>query len=161
VTKSIGAEETFPRDLHERGALERELVRLADKVGARLRHSDVVARTLTLKVRFADFTTITRARTLVEPTATSSTIAMVARELLTPIDVTPGIRLLGISGSQLSDDVNTQGVLALDGLDERDAREMTERRAAVERAVDAVRDRFGDGALQAATLVSRESEDGA
>jgi DNA polymerase-4 len=159
VTKSIGAEETFPRDLHERAALERELVRLADKVGARLRHSDVVARTLTLKVRFGDFTTITRARTLAEATATSTTIATVTRDLLAPIDVGAGIRLLGISGSQLTEDVNTQGVLALDGIEERDAREVTERRAAVERAVDAVRDRFGDRALHPATLVSRDPED--
>jgi DNA polymerase-4 len=155
--KSIGAEETFPRDLHERDALHRELVRLADKTTARLRHSDRVARTITLKIRFADFETITRSRTLPEPTATESEIVATARELLAPVDVSLGIRLLGISASQLTEPQPTQGVLALDDATEADDREQ-DRREKVERAVDAVRDRFGDRAVWAATLVHPPEE---
>ena len=65
-TKSIGAEETFGTDLHTRAECERELVRLADRATARVRASGLVARTVTLKVRFGDFETKTRARTLPE-----------------------------------------------------------------------------------------------
>src|SRR6188472_2082324 len=61
--KSIGHEETYPRDLVEPADLERELVRLADAVAARLRRQGVAARTANLKVRFAGFTTITRSVT--------------------------------------------------------------------------------------------------
>ncbi|MCU1426206.1 MAG: nucleotidyltransferase/DNA polymerase involved in repair [Actinomycetia bacterium] len=155
VTKSIGAEETFPRDLHERSELHREIVRLADKVGARLRQGNHVARTFTLKVRFGDFSTITRSRTLPEATATSTLIAGVARELLASIDVSGGLRLLGVSASQLTEPQPAQGVFDLDGISEGDG---DDRRAAVERAVDAIRERFGDRALRAATLVNMNEE---
>jgi DNA polymerase IV len=157
VTKSIGAEETFPRDLHERAELHREVVRLADKVTARLRHGGSVARTITLKVRFGTFETITRARTLPEPTATSTVVAAVARELLAPVDVSTGIRLIGISASQLGDPQPAQGVLALHDAASDDTNR-DDRRAAVERAVDEVRDRFGDRAVRAATLVTTPRE---
>ena len=65
--KSIGHEETYPRDLVELAELERELVRLADAVAARLRRQGVAARTATLKVRFAGFRTITRSVTTAGP----------------------------------------------------------------------------------------------
>jgi DNA polymerase-4 len=153
TAKSIGAEETFPRDLHDRDELHREIVRLADKVTARLRHAGHVARTITLKVRFGTFETITRARTLPDATATSTVVAAIARELLAPVDVGAGIRLIGISASQLGDPQPAQGVLALD--DDTDDAHQDDRRVAVDRAVDAVRDRFGDRAVRPATLVSR------
>src|SRR5690606_37961311 len=60
AVKSVGHEETYPTDLTERGDLERELVRLCDAVAARLRRQAIAARTLTLKVRFAGFRTVTR-----------------------------------------------------------------------------------------------------
>jgi DNA polymerase-4 len=153
TAKSIGAEETFPRDLHDRDELHREIVRLADKVTARLRHAGHVARTITLKVRFGTFETITRARTLPDATATSTVVAAIARELLAPVDVGAGIRLIGISASQLGDPQPAQGMLALD--DDTDDAHQDDRRVAVDRAVDAVRDRFGDRAVRPATLVSR------
>jgi DNA polymerase-4 len=162
--KSIGAEETFPRDLHTRDALHREIVRLADKVGARLRRSERVARTFTLKVRFADFRTITRSRTIPDASASSAVVARIADDLLASVDVGDGIRLLGIAASQLGEPQPAQGVLDLGdepaAEDElhRDAH-AGERRAAVERAVDAVRDRFGETALRAATLVTPREHD--
>jgi DNA polymerase-4 len=156
VAKSIGAEATFPSDLHDREALHREIVRLADKVSARLRHAGHVARTFTLKVRFGSFETITRARTLPDATATSTVVAAVARELLAPIDVHEGIRLIGISASQLGEPQPAQGVLVLD--DGSNDTDRDHRRAAVEQAVDAVRDRFGDRAVTPATLVSTPKE---
>jgi DNA polymerase-4 len=151
ATKSIGNEETFPRDVRARSELEREIVRLADRVAGRLRHAGLAARTITLKVRFADFRTITRSRTAPEPTALSTDITTIARELLAAVDVAPGIRLLGISGSQLVTPAARQGVLDL-GVD--DADDGRARRSAVESAVDAVRARFGAGAVGAGSLVT-------
>ena len=150
VTKSIGNEETFGNDVRSRAELEREIVRLADRVASRLRHAGVEARTLTLKVRFADFRTITRSRTEPAPTALSTEIANIARELIAPVDVTKGIRLLGISGSQLVTPASRQGMLDL-GVEESDDGRV--RRTALEDAMDAVRDRFGAGAVGAGSLV--------
>ena len=64
--KSVGHEETFARDHHEHATLEREAVRMADAVAARLRHHGLVGRTITLKVRFHDFRTITRSVTVAD-----------------------------------------------------------------------------------------------
>jgi DNA polymerase-4 len=150
VTKSIGNEETFGNDVRSRSELEREIVRLADRVAGRLRHAGMEARTITLKVRFADFRTITRSRTEPGPTALSTDITTIARELLAPVDVGKGIRLLGISGSQLVPPAARQGVLDLEVGDRHAGRA---RRGAIEDAVDAVRARFGAGAVGAGSLV--------
>ncbi len=154
-TRSIGNEETFAHDLTDRAAVERELTRLADRVAQRLRAADVEARTITLKARYGDFTTLTRARTLGAATAVSTVISATARELLGSVDVARGLRLLGISGAQLvATAAEQQGTLNLGALTEETERD--ERRAAVERAVDAVRARFGSGALAPATLLDVE-----
>jgi DNA polymerase-4 len=152
AAKSIGAEETFAADLRTREACERELVRLADRVCHRSRQADLVARTITLKVRFGDFETVTRARTLPEATAVSTTVLTTARALLGRLDLGRGVRLLGISLSQLEPEGATQGLLALDDAESSQARNV-ERRDAVERAVGDVRDRFGTAAVRPATLV--------
>ncbi|MDZ4827306.1 MAG: DNA polymerase IV [Actinomycetota bacterium] len=155
-TKSIGAEETFGTDLATRAACDRELVRLAERVAIRLRRAQVVARTLTLKVRFGDFETRTRARTLTDPTDVGPVVLGTARELLEGFDVTRGIRLLGVSASQLLDPPPTQGVLVLDADPEGDH---VDRIAAVERAADAVRERFGDSFVRPAALLDRRRGD--
>jgi DNA polymerase-4 len=156
--KSIGAEETFGADLHTVAACERELVRLTDRACARLRAADLTARTVNVKIRFATFETRTRARTLPEPTDVSTVVLDVARELLREFDVGRGVRLLGVSLSQLDTIAAVQTAFDLTG-DEGAARsQRTERRAAVERAVDEVRDRFGVRALRPATLVEPDAE---
>src|SRR3954453_570690 len=107
--KSIGHEETFPVDLHDHAALDHRLVGLADGVASRLRAAGVTARTIQLKVRFGDFTTVTRSRTLPEPTDLAADLRRVAGELLHALDVGPGVRLLGISGQQLVGRAPTTG----------------------------------------------------
>ena len=77
--KSIGHEETFPTDLHDHAALEHQLVGLADGVASRLRAADAAARTVQLKVRFGDFRTVTRSRTLAAPTDLAADVGRVAR----------------------------------------------------------------------------------
>jgi DNA polymerase IV len=151
--KSIGAEETFATDLRSAARCERELVRLTDRACARLRGSGLAARTVNLKIRFADFETRTRARTLADPTDVSTVVLEVARELLAEFDVGRGVRLLGVSLSQLAADSVVQVALDLTGDAGSEQRNRTERRAAVERAVDEVRGRFGARAVGPATLV--------
>jgi DNA polymerase-4 len=158
ATKSIGNEETFAHDVRSRPELEREIVRLADRVAGRLRHAGLEARTITLKLRFADFRTITRSRTGPEPTALSTDLTATARELLAEIDIASGIRLLGISGSQLVTPTARQGVLDL-GVDDSDGADDTrQRRSAVENVMDAIRDRFGADAVGAGSLVEGSRE---
>ncbi len=163
-TKSIGAEETFATDLHTAAACERELVRLADRACARLRGAGLTARTINLKIRFANFETRTRARTLPEATDISTTVFDVARALVGEFDVARGVRLLGVSLSGLDSGTETQATLDLDlgsgstGADGPERRARTDRRAAVERAMDEVRDRFGTRAVGPATLVEKGRE---
>jgi DNA polymerase-4 len=159
--KSIGHEETFPTDLHDHAALDHRLVGLADGVASRLRTAGVAARTVQLKVRFGDFTTVTRSRTLAEPTDLAAELRRVGGELLHELDVAPGVRLLGISGQQLvrrepasadqgtlfSDESGARGPLAGGPGAAPAPGPAAGRQEALERSVDAVRARFGPGAV--------------
>jgi DNA polymerase-4 len=150
--KSIGAEETFAVDLHERSDCDREVVRLVDRAVGRLRGANLQARTITLKIRYGNFETKTRARTVPAASDVSTVFLATARELLEALDCSRGVRLLGVSLSQLETGAEAQGVLALDD-EESQADAVVERRAAVERAVDEVRDRFGSRSVGPASLV--------
>jgi len=141
--KSIGHEETFATDVSDRAELERDLLRFAERVATRLRESGLLARTIQLKARYGDFRTLTRSRTVADPTDLAEELARVGRELLTDLDVTPGLRLLGLAAQQLVPADGAQASLPLDapsGLER-------ERRADLERVVDDVRRRFGDEAV--------------
>ena len=102
-SKSIGHEETFPRDLTDRSVLSRELIRMVDAVATRLHKAGVAGRTIQLKLRFGDFTTITRSATIAEPTDKAHVIRSTTEALLAKIDIDPGVRLLGVSVSQLGE----------------------------------------------------------
>jgi DNA polymerase-4 len=141
--KSVGHEETFARDHHRRDTLQREVVRLSDSVAGRLRAHQLVGRTITLKVRFNDFKTITRSTTLPSGVDGGITIARAAKSLLEGVDPTPGVRLIGVSVSQLSD----HGARQL-SLEEPTSPSWHEAGG----AVDAIRKRFGDDAIVPATL---------
>ncbi len=146
--KSIGHEETFPRDLIDRARVAREVARIADRVGARLRDAGRIGRTVQLKLRYHDFRTITRSRTLADPTDIGAQIGAVARALLDAVELGDGVRLLGVSVQQLEPARSVQTQLPLDGSDDEvDADPVLARHAALERSVDAVRERFGDDAV--------------
>ncbi len=154
VMKSIGHEETFATDRHTHSELQRELVRLSDGVAARLRAQGKAARTLTLKVRFADFETITRAITVPVPATTAHAIVTGTTPLLLAIDPTPGVRLLGISASQLVDPPEEQ--LTLEAMADHGAAEdaASDREwDAAEQTIDAIRSRFGNTAIGPASAV--------
>ncbi|WP_446663603.1 DNA polymerase IV [Flexivirga sp. B27] len=99
--KSVSAEETFEHDVVDREILDAELVSLARRTAARLGKSAAFARTVTIKARQHDFSTATRSETLLHPTGDAGVILDVARRLLAGIDVSDGLRLLGVGVSGL------------------------------------------------------------
>jgi DNA polymerase-4 len=99
--KSIGHEETYPTDVTDPEELERRLVLMADTVAHRVREHGVVARTVTLKLRYGDFTTLTRSHTFASPQATGPALWTAAKALLGALDLREGVRLLGVSASGL------------------------------------------------------------
>jgi DNA polymerase-4 len=111
--KSVSHEETFERDLTDLAVLGREIDSMAARVGQRLRASAFSGRTVTLKLRRYDFTTLTRSQTLPQPTDDVRVIATTARRLLADAGASGGLRLLGVSVSGLS--VYAQGDLFSDG----------------------------------------------
>ena len=144
--KSVGAEETFPRDVDDPEIVLREVLRLSERVAARLRAQDVVGRTVVLKVRFADFTTITRSRTLPEHTDVARTIYGTARELFERLGLDRArLRLVGVRVEGLVPASSGHRQLALD--------ERPQGWREAERAVDRASARFGAGVVRPAALV--------
>lgn len=150
AVKSIGHEETFPVDLVEPDALARQLLRMVDEVAVRMREAGVTGRTVNIKVRFADFTTISRSSTLADATDSGAEIGDVAGAMLDLIDTAPGVRLLGVSLSGLRDGSVRQ--LRLDeipetGWDSRSRPDRLPRWRAADGVVDLIRRRFGHQAI--------------
>jgi DNA polymerase-4 len=150
-TKSIGQEETFPRDVADKEALGREVRRMAERVGTRLREHGLAGRTVTLKVRFPDFRTITRSATQPEPISVSAEIARQALGLLENVDTAGGIRLLGVTVSNLTAGATHQPSL----FGEETA---SEAGGVMQSVVDAVRVRFGPDALGPAANLGPPSD---
>ncbi|UOE21817.1 DNA polymerase IV [Thermobifida halotolerans] len=150
--KSVSTEETFDTDIRDPEAIRRELLRLAEKVARRLRAGGHAGRTVGVKLRRSDFGTVTRSRTLSEPTDVAREIFAVARELYAASGL-PGtpLRLVGIrmEGLVPADQVHHQ--LALD--------EHEQEWRTVERLQDEVVRRFGSGALGPASLAFRDEDD--
>jgi DNA polymerase-4 len=151
--KSVGAEETFARDVDDPVTVRRELLRLCERTAARMRAAGLSGRTVVLKVRFADFTTITRSRTLREATDVARDIYATAGGLYDALGLERArIRLVG---------VRVEGVVVADGqprqlqLGER-ARGWRD----AEQAADRAASRFGSGAVRPATLVDSARADG-
>jgi len=140
--KSISHEETFANDRHDHEALGRELVRMGDAVASRLRHHRLAARTVSIKVRFGDFRTITRSTTVEFPVDTAGEIIRASRRLLEQLEVSPGVRLLGVTATGLVEGGNRQ--LSLDDMVD-DAAETSWDEATT--AVDEIRARYGPDAI--------------
>jgi DNA polymerase-4 len=148
--RSTGAEETFARDVDDPDVVRRHLLALSGKTAARMRHAGHVGRTISIKVRFADFTTITRSRTLRDPTDVARVIYDTAVALYDALGLQRArIRLVGVRVEGLAARDATPRQLDFDGRDE-------EWRAA-ESAADRAVARFGRGAVQPATLVRPEA----
>jgi DNA polymerase-4 len=156
--KSVGAEDTFNQDLSGRDALSRELLSQAVRVGRRLRSAALEGDVVTLKVKYADFTLVTRRITLAVATDDDRAIFRAARGQLDRVDLERPIRLTGISvaglvqagggGAVAGDQL---GLFAAAPVEDGEAR----RRRSLNAAVDSLRDRFGDAAVGPADLAGR------
>jgi DNA polymerase-4 len=147
--KSIGHRTTLPEDIWKREELKACLLRLSEKVGRRARRYDYRGKKITLTVRYNDFETFSRQDTL--PTATNETgeIYRFAVSILDKIELKKSVRLLGISLASLS---RGEGQLQLFGQPDKD------KKAALAKAVDAVNDKFGEGAVTHASTLAREED---
>jgi len=147
--KSVGADETFGRDTDDQEVILREVLRLAAKVAGRIRSAQVAGRTVTLKVRFSDFTTITRSRTLPEPTDVTQEIYRTAADLFLALGLQRArIRLVGVRVEGLMPRSRVQRQLVLGARD----RGWSE----ADRAVDRAAMRFGSHTVKPATLLGGE-----
>ncbi len=102
-TKSVSVEDTYDVDIHDRGRVGTEVQRLADRCVRRLRGAGLSGRTIVLKVRRYDFSTLTRSETLRGPTDDPAVVREAAARLLDSVDTTGGVRLLGVGVSGLAD----------------------------------------------------------
>jgi len=152
VERSIGAEETFAVDTADPVALRRELLRLAERVGRRARKAGLAGRTVAIKVRYSDFTTITRSRTLPDRTDVTKTIYETAVSLLDAVTpVRAPLRLVGVRLESVAAAGELAEQLQLD--------EPASGWREVERVADAASRRFGNAALRPATLVEALADD--
>lgn len=146
VEKSIGAEETFAVDTGDNALLHRELLRLSHRTAERLRSTGMMARTISLKLRYADFSTITRSRTVHTPVDSAQLIYAVTVQLLDSVGPrSMTVRLVGVRAEQLEDAAQTSLQLSLDRRDDN--------WRAAERALDRVAEKFGSKSVLPARLL--------
>lgn len=148
--RSIGNERTFDHDVDDPDIVHRTLLGLSDKTASRLRAAGLVGRTVSIKVRFADFTTISRSRSLRDATDVSRDISALARELYDALGLQRArVRLVGVRVEQLSEASSTPVQVALDE-PEHGWRE-------ADRAIDRASARFGAGSVRPASLFADRS----
>ncbi|MBR7743102.1 DNA polymerase IV [Phycicoccus sp. BSK3Z-2] len=144
--RSIGSDETFAADLDDAVLVRRRLLAVSERTAGRMRAARTTGRTVTIRVRFSDFTTITRSRTLPEPTDSGRTLHATATALFDGLGLQRArIRLVGVrvSGLVPLEQAPVQGVIGEPEHGWRDA----------ERAADRARARFGAGVVRPASLI--------
>ncbi|WP_309617891.1 DNA polymerase IV [Salinibacterium sp.] len=147
--KSIGHEMTFETDVTNPQLIRRELLRMSNMVAVRLRTGGFAARTVVLKLRFADFTTITRSRTIAEPTDLGRTIYEEVRQVYEALGrQDAAIRLVGVRAEQLQNEATTPQALWDESGAWREAEEV----------MDAASARFGAGAVTQARLIGHTAQ---
>lgn len=136
--KSIGDESTYEYDLTDRPTINREIAIHSDIVAQRLRRHDLAARTISLKIRFASFKTIMRSLSLEEGTNLQETIDSACQTLLSRIPLTEGIRLIGVTASNLGAPLSIPSLFS----------DKEEKRARAAKAMDSIQQKYGRKALQ-------------
>ena len=145
--RSVGSEATFERDLDDRAEILREVLRLSERTASRLRTKGLCGRTVTLKVRWSNFKTISRSKTLDHEVNTTAEIYSVAKAAFEKLDPDrPRIRLLGVTVSGLATGPPRRQMELGEGGARPGWDEASE-------AIDDLRDRFGDEAVSIATLL--------
>lgn len=143
--KSIGSESTFPADITSLDALEAAVLEHAEQVAYRLRAGGLKARTIHLKIKFADFSLATRSETLEEATDRTDRITNLATHLLQRHAPPRPIRLVGVSVSQLT--VQSEHQTTLFNSDEE------KRRRNLDKAVDSIRNKLGEESIKRGRLL--------
>lgn len=136
--KSIGDESTYEYDLTDRPTIDREIAIHSDIVAQRLRRHDLAARTISLKIRFASFKTIMRSLSLEEGTNLQETIDSACQTLLSRIPLTEGIRLIGVTASNLGAPLSIPSLFS----------DKEEKRARAAKAMDSIQEKYGRKALR-------------
>lgn len=136
--KSIGDESTYEYDLTDRPTIDREIAIHSDIVAQRLRRHDLAARTISLKIRFASFKTIMRSLSLEEGTNLQETIDSACQTLLSRIPLTEGIRLIGVTASNLGAPLSIPSLFS----------DQEEKRARAAKAMDSIQQKYGRKALR-------------
>ncbi len=155
--RSIGAEDTFERDLAGEDALLPQLLDQCVRVARRLREAALRGRVVTLKVKYADFEQLTRRSTLPRPTDDAREIYRSIREDLARAGLDRPVRLTGVTVSGFAAGEAEPDQMGLFGEDPAGRQgDDQARRAALNAAIDALADRFGEGAVKPATLAERE-----
>ncbi|MDP4159316.1 MAG: DNA polymerase IV [Bacillota bacterium] len=144
VIKSIGRETTFAKDVADPEALETALLKLAIDVGRELRKEALKGKTITLKVRYDDFRTISRSRTLSRPTNLDNVIYHEACHLLREVSLKQPLRLIGVTLNNLTDRIEDQ--LSLFEEPQRDHDSLT-------KVLDFVKERYGEKSITRARLL--------
>jgi len=148
--KSIGNEETFSRDIDNPEEILAELLRMSEKATARLRERGLFAKTISMKIKFADFTTLSRAKTLpIGIDSTQETYEIVKKLYLALRNEGARIRLVGVSLSNLLEEAPVQLELGARDRGWRDA----------DTAIDKAKARFGRGSVRPGRLISGNSEE--
>lgn len=140
AAKSISTETTFTKDIRDFESLLHRLWPLCEKVSEQLKHKDLAARTITMKLKTSGFKSLTRSRTLSQPTQFAEIIYREAKKLLEPEATGAAYRLIGIGTSQFADPADADQSDLLDN--------STEAIAKIENAMDSVRKKFGGPAIQ-------------
>ncbi len=148
--KSISAAETFAQDIDDPEEILQEFLRLTEKAAARLRENNYYAKTISIKVRFADFSTISRSKTLPLPIDSTHEIYEIAKTLYLALNLDRArLRLVGISLDNLSEAAPEQLLLG--------AREKGWREA--DTAIDRAKLRFGGASVRPGRLIRKSSAD--
>jgi DNA polymerase-4 len=155
--KSVSHETTFAADIDDRDVLRAWLVELAEQVACRLRRHNLRGRTVQLKIRFADFHTITRSKTLAQPTNITDEISRTAVELLENCAAADGqrIRLVGVGVSGFDETIVGASQKVQQSLFADEGRD---RQTSLDQATDLIRERFGSAALHRGSGLLYEAE---
>ena len=136
--KSIGDESTYETDLTDKKAIEREIAIHSDIVAQRLRKHQLLARTISLKIRLASFRTLQRSISIEEGTNLQEDIDRLARSLLSHLVLPEGVRLIGVTASNLGPEMSMASLFS----------EESDKRSKAAKAMDEIQAKFGKKALQ-------------
>ncbi|UOF92476.1 DNA polymerase IV [Fodinisporobacter ferrooxydans] len=152
--KSISQETTFATDVTAIRVLESALLEQVTTIARNMRRKQFAGKTITLKLRFAPFQTVTKRHTLSFPTADDHTLYAAAKQLLNHFEIsgTKAIRLIGVSVSQFSHISDIQQISLFEDI------HAATKKKELAKAVDAIKDRFGEHILTRASLIQKEGQ---